>query len=72
MVCLSRSAAADGCATQPETALDVELEDGQFDVVSLSAVDTDDSEKPSSSTVSWIQVMSTSLSGSFQNAGNSP
>jgi hypothetical protein len=30
---------------QPEIALDLKLEDGLFDLMSLSAVDTDDSEE---------------------------
>ncbi len=68
--------AADGCATQPETAIDLKLRDGLFDSVSLSTVQwirtTRKKLSSSAVTVSWVQVMSTSLSGSFQNAGNSP
>ncbi len=42
---MSYAWAADGCATQPETAPDLKLEDGLFVSMSLSAVDTDDLEE---------------------------
>ncbi len=54
----------DGGTTQPDTALHLKLEDGQFDSVTVSTVDTDEETArawpwswPSGCTVDWVQVM---------------